>query len=92
MNKRKYPSQFKTNLVIQYLKGGKTQSEICREHSINPNLLNKWAGQFQNQASSIFDQGKQNEHQKKVEKLERIIGQQTVEIDFLKRGLLMFSP
>jgi transposase len=92
MSKRKYTSQFKTSLVLQYLKGGMSQSEICRENSINPNLLNKWVGQFQNQASQIFEQGKQNEHQKKIEKLERIIGKQTVEIDFLKRGLLMFSP
>ena len=49
-------------------------------------------GQFQNQASSIFDKGKQNEHQKKIEKLERLIGKQTIEMDFLKRGLSMFSP
>jgi len=92
MSKRKYTSQFKASLAIQYLKGGKTQAEICRENSINPNLLNKWVNQFQNQASQIFERGKQNEYEKKVEKLERIIGKQTVEIDFLKRGLSMFSP
>jgi len=92
MSKRKYTSQFKASLAIQYLKGGKTQAEICRENSINPNLLNKWVNQFQDQASQIFDRGKQNEHERKVEKLERIIGKQTVEIDFLKRGLSMFSP
>ena len=92
MSKRKYTSQFKVNLAIQYLKGGKSQAEICRENSINPNLLNKWVGQFQSQASQIFDKGKQNEYEKKVEKLERIIGKQAVEIDFLKRGLSMFSP
>jgi transposase len=92
MNKRKYAGQFKVNLAIQYLKGGKSQAEICRENSINPNLLNKWVSQFQNQASQIFDNNKQNEYQKKVEKLERIIGKQTIEIDFLKRGLSMFYP
>ncbi len=92
MNKRKYTGQFKANLAIQYLKGGKTQAEICRENSINPNLLNKWVSQFQNQAGQIFEQGKQAEHQKKIENLERIIGKQTVEIDFLKRGLSQFSP
>jgi len=92
MSKRKYTSQFKASLVIQYLKGGRSQAEICRENSINPNLLNKRVGQFQNQASSIFKQGKQNEHQKRIEKLEKIIGKQTVEINFLKRGLSSFSP
>lgn len=92
MSKRKYTSQFKASLAIQFLKGGKTQAEICRENSINPNLLNKWVNQFQDQASQIFERGKQNEYEKKVEKLERIIGKQTIEIDFLKRGLSMFSP
>jgi transposase len=92
MSRRKYASQFKVSLVLQYLKGSKTQTEICRENSINPNLLNKWINQFQNQANTIFEKGKQDEHQKKIEKLERIIGKQTIEIDFLKRGLSMFSP
>lgn len=92
MSKRKYTSQFKASLAIQYLKGGKSQAEICRENSINPNLLNKWVSQFQDQASQIFERGKQNEYEKKVEKLERIIGKQAVEIDFLKRGLSQFSP
>jgi len=91
MQKRKYSGQFKVSLVLQYLKGNKTQAEICRENAINPNLLNKWLSQFQNQAKTIFDQGKQNEYQKKIEKLERIIGKQTIEIDFLKRGLSQFS-
>jgi len=92
MSKRKYASQFKVNLVLQYLQGGKSQAELCRENSINPNLLNKWVKQFQTQANAIFDKDKQNEYQKKIEKLERIIGKQTIEIDFLKRGLSMFSP
>jgi transposase-like protein len=92
MQKRKYTGQFKIDLVLQYIKGGRSQAEICRENGINPNLLNKWVGQFENQASQIFNKGKQDEHQKKIEKLERIIGRQTVEIDFLKRGLSRFSP
>lgn len=86
-SKRTYSSQFKTNLVLQYLKGSKTQAELCRENNINANLLHKWHNQFNERAAIIFEKSKEQEYQQKVEKLQNIIGKQTIEIDFLKRGL-----
>lgn len=77
---------------MQYLGADKTQAEICRENGISPKRLNKWVGQFQDNANLIFEKGKEKEYQQKLEKLERIIGKQTVEIDFLKRGLSRYSP
>jgi len=89
---RKYTSQFKVGLVMQYLKGSKNQAEICRENNLNPNLLNKWLKQFEQQANVIFEPNKAKEFQKQAERLEQIIGKQTIEIDFLKRGLLTTYP
>lgn len=88
---RKYSSQFKADLILQYLKGSKSQAEICREYGLNSNLLHKWLTRFEQQVSQIFEPGQDNEQQQKIAKLERIIGQQTIEIDFLKRGLSRFS-
>ena len=85
--KRVYSSQFKVALVLQYLKGSKTQAELCRENNINANLLNKWLSQFNQDAVIIFEKSKEKEYQSQVEKLQNIIGKQAIEIDFLKRGL-----
>lgn len=90
--KRTYSNQFKTNLVLQYLSGEKSQAEICRENNINSNLLSKWRHQFLENAHKIFELNKhQNKDSATINKLQQIIGKQTVEIDFLKRGLAMFS-
>lgn len=89
--KRIYTSQFKTNLVKQYLRGQKQQSEICRENAINPNLLSKWVRQVEENLHLLFENNhSQKESQKQLDKLQQIIGKQTIEIDFLKRGLQRF--
>lgn len=39
--KRKLSSQFKAQLVLEYLKGAKSQAEICRENALSPRLFAK---------------------------------------------------
>lgn len=86
--KRNFTAQFKTQLVLEYLSGRKSQAEICRENLIGSNLLGKWVRQFQEKAPRVFeDISKQDQSGKRIEKLEQIIGKQAIEIDFLKRGL-----
>lgn len=90
--KRVYTSQFKANLVQEYLRGNKSQVEICRANAINANLLNKWLKQFENNLPLVFENLQKNDvEQKQIEKLEQLIGKQAIAIDFLKRGLQMFS-
>ena len=86
--KRSFSSQFKTQLVLEYLSGRKSQATICRENLIGSNLLSKWVSQFQERAHLVFeDTHKESQLEQKAEKLEQIIGKQAIEIDFLKRGL-----
>jgi len=86
--KRSFTARFKTQLVLEYLSGRKSQAEIRRENLIGSNLLSKWVNQFQEKAHLIFEAlSKQDRSGQRIEKLEQIIGQQAIEIDFLKRGL-----
>ena len=85
--RRKLSGQLKFQLILQYLKGSKSQSEICRENLLSPGLFAKWLNQFQQSAHLIFESQDANNQEQKITKLEQIIGQQAVEIDFLKRGL-----
>lgn len=78
-------------MVLEYLKGEKSQAEICRENIICPSLFNKWLKQFEDGISMVFENAKGNQEAEKTAKLEQIIGKQAIEIDFLKRGLRMFG-
>ena len=85
--RRKLSGQLKFQLILEYLKGSKSQAEICRENLLSPGLFAKWLNQFQQNVHLIFENQEINNQEQKVIKLEQIIGQQAVEIDFLKRGL-----
>ncbi len=87
--KRTFSGQFKAKLVMEYLKGLKFKSEICKENVISFGLLDKWLRQFEENCPLLFE-NKDNQEEK-IEKLERIIGKQTIEIDFLKRVLSLFG-
>ena len=85
--KRSFTARFKTQLVLEYLSGRKSQAEIRRKNLIGSNLLSKWVNQFQEKAHLIFEAlSKQDQSGQRIEKLEQIIGKQAIEIDFLKRG------
>lgn len=88
-NRRNLSSQLKTQLVMEYLKGQKSQAQICRENLISPSLFTKLLRQFQEKAHLIFENSKKDEQGQKIAKLEQIIGKQAIEIDFLKRGVRM---
>lgn len=85
--RRKLSSQFKAQVVMEYLNGSKSKADICRENILSPSVLAKWIGQFHKSAHLIFEDPQKNSQREKIDKLEQIIGRQAVEIDFLKRGI-----
>ncbi len=89
--KRNHSGEFKAKVVLEYLRGEKSQAEICRENIICPSLFNKWLKQFENNVTTVFEKTKGIREAENTTKLEQIIGKQTIEIDFLKRGLQMFG-
>jgi transposase-like protein len=61
---------------------------LARELEVSPNLLHRWRSQYREAPEQAFP-GKGNPHRPEsgVAELERKIGQQAVEIDFLKACL-----
>jgi hypothetical protein len=43
---RKFTAQQKSEIVLAWLRGPKTMSELCREHDVADGLLVKWREQF----------------------------------------------
>lgn len=90
MNKRrKFTSAFKTKVVLEALSERFTLQELARKHDLHPNQISQWKTQFLANAESVFEKGKTEKSEEELEKerLYRTIGQQKIEIDFLKKAL-----
>ncbi|WP_435645218.1 transposase [Butyricicoccus porcorum] len=53
--RRNFSAKFKSELVIELLKGEKDLNALAAENSIQPNLLRNWKKEFLNNASVVFD-------------------------------------
>src|ERR1700745_810090 len=82
--RRKFTRELKT-AAIQQLEAGSSVAEVARAFEINPNLLHRWPKEFQPGPGNGFPGvGKRRWEDTRVAQLERKVGQQTLEIDFLK--------
>ncbi len=57
--KRSFSAKFKSDLVIQLLKGEKDLNTLATEYNIQPNLLRNWKKEFLNNASIVFDDNRE---------------------------------
>jgi transposase len=87
--RKKHTAEFKTKVVLEALSERYTIQELGRKYEVHPNQIARWKNHFLENASSVFsnnaDQPKKQEGEE--ERLYKIIGQQKVEIDFLKKAL-----
>jgi transposase len=82
--RRKFTQELKM-AAIQQLEAGSSVAEVARAFEINPNLLHRWRKEFRHGPGNAFPgTGKRRWEETRVAQLERKVGQQTVEIDFLK--------
>lgn len=90
MSRRKFTSDFKTRVVLEALSERYTIQELGRKHDIHPTQISAWKAQFLENANSVFDRpvkDAKTEAQEKEEHYLKVIGQQKIEIDFLKKAL-----
>lgn len=74
--RRNFSAKFKSDLVIELLKGEKDFNTLAVENNIQPNLLRNWKKEFLSNASVVFDDKreaerliaalKQEQHESKV--------------------------
>lgn len=86
--RRNFSAEFKAKVVLEIISGTKSAAEICREHNLKPDLLSHWKNQFLANASKVFENGTAADPQQaRMEALERLAGQQSLEIEILKKAL-----
>ena len=83
----RYSPEFKTQVVLDLIATGKSLAEASRELSIRDSLLSRWRAEFLERAHRAFEPGaSRDSSREKIAELERLIGQQTVEIEMLKKA------
>src|SRR5215470_10342965 len=87
LSRRRFTREFKLE-AVQRLETGVSVAEVARAFEVNPNVLHRWRREFREGPGNVFPGfGKRRWDDTEQAKLERKIGQQTLEIDFLKRCL-----
>jgi len=92
-SRRKFSADFKAKIVIEALKERNTIEQIAKKHELHPNQITTWKREFLDKAAIIFASEEDYSTGKKqqedlMDKLYSQIGQQKVEIDWLKKKLL----
>jgi transposase len=87
MSRRKFTKELK-QAAVRRLETGASIAEVARACEVNPNVLHRWRREFREGVDGAFPGlGRKKVEESQVAELERKIGQQTLEIDFLKRVL-----
>jgi transposase-like protein len=87
MKKRKhFGGDVKLHVVLRLLKGEASAVELAKEINCHPTIIGTWKDRLLKYAPTLFEtQRKENEKDKKIEDLERMIGKLTVQNEFLKK-------
>src|SRR5205809_3879576 len=84
LSRRQFTREFKL-AAIERLERGASIAEVARAFEVNPNTLHRWRRDFRQGPGNAFaGPGKRRWEEGRVAQLEREIGQQALEIDFLQ--------
>ena len=87
MKQRKWTTEEKAAIVLEGLRGEKKVSEICREHKISQTIYYRWRDKFLEGGKKALGGGRTDEeaYRAEIEKLQKIIGKQAIQIEILKK-------
>ena len=84
LSRRQFTKEFKL-AAVRRLEQGVSIGEAARALEVSPNVLHRWRREFRQGPGNVFpSNGKQRWSEGRIAELERKIGQQALEIDFLK--------
>ncbi len=79
---------FKKKVALDALKEDKTIAEIASKYGVHPMQVSQWKKELVEGAEAIFmDKRSRKKESWDREALERKVGQQAIELDFLKKKL-----
>ena len=95
--RRTYKPEEKANIVLEILREESTVNEIAQKYGVSPQLISRWQTEFLDNMPAVFDKKASEteklklEHETEKEELINQIGQLTVELNWLKKTMLLFQ-
>jgi transposase-like protein len=89
--RNKYSDSFKAKIALEAISGDKTLAEMSSEHGIHVNMIQKWKKEAIDKLPFIFQTKKTKTatvEGKDLDELLKIIGQQKIEIEWMKKKVL----
>jgi transposase len=87
--RKQYSASFKAKVALAALQESETTAELAARYGLHPTQINQWKRQVLDNMDAVFkrDSAAKGESTQTVDDLHRVIGQLTVERDFLSRKL-----
>jgi len=87
LSRRTFTKEFK-EAAVRRLELGASIGEVARACEVNPNVLHRWKRELRDYGVRAFaGNGKVRAEESRIADLERKVGRQALEIDFLQRCL-----
>src|SRR5438128_12134696 len=90
--RRTFTPAFKAQVALEALTGTASPAELCRRHQIGANLLALWKATLLERLPLVFQA---DEHRSaeaaRVAELERLVGQQALELAILKKASTLLA-
>lgn len=86
--RKQYSADFKAKVALAAIRETETTSELAARYGLHPTQINQWKRQALEGLEGVFERGASpGQSAEKVDELHRVIGQLTVERDFLSKKL-----
>ena len=86
---RKFSPEFKAQVVLEIVSGGKSLAQASRDYQIKNTVLSRWKAQFFDGAAGIFEPGRPAEEKRlreRIADLERLAGKQALQLEIAKKA------
>ncbi|MBU4121916.1 MAG: transposase [Proteobacteria bacterium] len=86
--RKKYPPSFKAKVALEAIKEQKTSAELASLYQVHPGQIRNWKAVVLKGLLDLFSnrrKGKEQDNEKLIAELYRQIGQQKVDLDWLKK-------
>lgn len=86
--RKRYPPSFKAKVALEAIKEQKTSAELASLYQVHPGQIRNWKAVVQKGLLDLFSNrrnGKEQDNEELIAELYRQIGQQKVDLDWLKK-------
>lgn len=87
--RRLHKPGFKATVALTAIRGEMTMAQMVKKFDVQAAQISQWKEQLMSTAEVAFDKGDQvtDDHEQEVLELRAKIGELSMEVDFLERGL-----